>query len=121
MEAGRMPRRNRPRIVTRCRRPRSARDKAPAIESGVAAGAVRAARGEGLPMDGRSRWMNGSTRWIAVVLGLAAAAASAGLVSPREVRLPTMGSPTGDAPIVGEHSGAGERQVDELNRAISSM
>jgi len=55
------------------------------------------------------------------VLGLAAAAASAGLVPPRAVRVPTMGSPTGDAPIVGEHSGAGERRVDELNRAISSM
>jgi len=72
-------------------------------------------------MDGRSRWANGSTRWAAVVLGLAAAGVSAGLVPAHEDPRTPRGSPTGDAPIYGEHSAAGDRRVDALNAAMASM
>jgi hypothetical protein len=72
-------------------------------------------------MDRRSRWANGSTRWAAVVLGLAAAGVSAGLVPARDDPRMPRGSPTGGAPLYGEHSAAGERRVDALNRALGSM
>ena len=61
-------------------------------------------------------------RWTAVGLGLVVGAVAVGAVGPRVAGShPVPGSPTGGAPVVGEHSAAGNRNVDALNEAIASM
>jgi hypothetical protein len=60
--------------------------------------------------------------WLAVGLAVVVGAIAVGAVSPRgSGSHPIPGSPTGGAPMVGEHSGAGARNVDGLNAAIASM
>jgi hypothetical protein len=63
-----------------------------------------------------------TARWTAVALGLVVGAVAVGAVGPRVAdSRPVPGSPTGGAPVVGEHSAAGSRDVDALNEAIASM
>jgi hypothetical protein len=59
--------------------------------------------------------------WAAVGLGVVVAAIAVGAVGPRAGSNAVPGSPTRGAPIVGEHSAAGSRNVDALNVAIASM
>jgi hypothetical protein len=61
-------------------------------------------------------------RWTALGLGLVVGVVAVGAIGPTVAgSRPVPGSPAGGAPIVGEHSAAGNRNVESLNEAIASM